>query len=59
MAEFCKECFMNKLLTSKERTKLEEKKIEIVMSNLFTLCEGCKKVDNFVERIVDKKGKDK
>ena len=29
------------------------------MSNLFTLCEGCKKVDNFVERIVDKKGKDK
>lgn len=44
MAEFCKECFVNKLLNSKEQKLYKEGKIEIVESIDNDYCEGCGKI---------------
>ena len=55
MAEFCRKCFVDKLMTSKERENYRNNKIEIIMSDLYTLCEGCGNITNFVKSIKDRK----
>lgn len=57
MAEFCKKCFINKLLTSKEREDYKNNKIEIIMSDSYTLCESCGNTTIFVKSIKDRKEK--
>lgn len=39
MAEFCKECFKNKILTPQERKEIADE--QIVMFPVKDLCEGC------------------
>lgn len=48
MAEFCKECFINILQPS------EDDIANIVISKEPTLCEGCGKINLYVEYIKDK-----
>lgn len=57
MAEFCKECFINKLMSSKERKDYKNNKIEIIMSASYALCEGCGNITNFVDFIKNRRGK--
>lgn len=44
MAEFCRECFVNKILDSKEQELYEEGKLEIIESTDDDYCEGCGKI---------------
>ena len=41
MAEFCKKCFIEKLLTSYERRDYDDGKLSIVMYEDEDFCEGC------------------
>lgn len=41
MAEFCKECFVKKLLSTKEQQRYKEGRLKINLSKEFDFCEGC------------------
>lgn len=41
MAEFCKECFIDGLITSQERRDYEAGKYTIIESDDKDICEGC------------------
>ena len=52
MAEFCKECFINRILSSSEKEKYNKRHLKIVMFNEPDLCEGCGEilpVVNYIE----------
>ena len=51
MAEFCKECFRSKMLTSKENRKIKDE--QIVMFKEDGFCEDCGKVKPLVHYIKD------
>ena len=56
MAEFCRECFVNKILDSKEQELYEEGKLEIIESADDDYCEGCGKI---VPVVIEVKKEDK
>lgn len=49
MAEFCKECFRKKILTSEENRKLKDE--QIIMFEVQGLCEGCGEIKELVNYI--------
>lgn len=51
MAEFCKKCFIKKLLTSSEREDYNNGKLKIVMLEGSDFCEGCGEVAPVVNYI--------
>ncbi len=53
MAEFCKECFMESIITSAERKKIDEGKMEILKSDYDDFCEGCEKIKPIVLEVKD------
>ena len=50
MAEFCKECFKNKLLTVKEREEISDD--QIIMFSVKDFCEGCGKFKYVVDHVI-------
>lgn len=48
MAEFCKKCFIEKLLSTEDQKLYEQHKLNIVESKSKDLCEGCGKFTTFV-----------
>lgn len=52
MAEYCKECFIKKILTTDENKEYEDGLIEIVETNFNDLCEGCGKFVPVVDYII-------
>ena len=50
MAEFCKECFKNKILTVKEREEISDN--QIIMFPVKDFCEGCGKFKYVVDRVI-------
>ena len=50
MAEFCKECFKNKILTVKEREEISDN--QIIMFPVKDLCEGCGELKYVVDRVI-------
>ena len=55
MAEFCRECFVNNILDSKEQKLYEERKLEIIESTDDDYCEGCGKIVPVVIEVKKKK----
>ena len=49
MAEFCKECFKNKILTSHERETIADE--QIIMFPVKDFCEGCGKFTFVVDYV--------
>ena len=41
MAEFCKQCFIEHIMNSREQALVEQEKITFVLSENNDLCEGC------------------
>lgn len=50
MAEFCKECFKNKILTAKEREEISDD--QIIMFPVKDFCEGCGKFTFVVDYVL-------
>ena len=48
MAEFCKECFMKKLITPQERNDYKIGKYKIIESNDNDICESCNQLKPYV-----------
>lgn len=53
MAEFCRECFVNKLLSSEEQQRYKEGRLKIVLSKELDLCEGCGDIKQVVVNYSD------
>lgn len=51
MAEFCKECFRSKILTSEENRKIKDE--HIIMFEKQGFCEGCGEVKKLVHYVED------
>ena len=54
MAEFCKRCFIDRLMDSRDQTLYKQEKITLVMSEDNDFCEECGKILPVVIRIVRK-----
>ena len=52
MAEFCRECFIDKLLTASERADYESGKLKIVMFETPDFCEGCQEIIPIVNYVI-------
>ena len=50
MAEFCKECFKNKILIVKEREEISDN--QIIMFPVKDLCEGCGELKYVVDHVI-------
>ena len=50
MAEFCKECFKNKILTAKEQEEISDD--QIIMFPVKDFCEGCGELKYAVDRVI-------
>lgn len=50
MAEFCKECFKNKILTVKEREEISDD--QIIMFPVKEFCEGCGEIKYVVDHVI-------
>lgn len=48
MAEFCKECFVQKLITLQERKDYVVGKYKIIESNDADICESCCQLKSYV-----------
>ena len=51
MAEFCKECFRSKILTSEENRRIKDE--YIIMFEEQGFCEGCGEVKELVNYVED------
>ena len=52
MAEFCKDCFRNKLLTTKENREITDE--QIIMFKGVDYCEGCGQIKPLVHYVKEK-----
>ncbi|MCM1167220.1 MAG: hypothetical protein NC299_18020 [Lachnospiraceae bacterium] len=53
MAEFCKKCFVEQILTTDEQKKYRNGKIKITESSYDDFCEGCEKIKPIVLEVRD------
>lgn len=55
MAEFCQECFVEKIMSSTEQMLYEMRKLSLQLSEDSELCEGCGKILPVVIAIIPKR----
>lgn len=51
MSEWCKECFIDGLMTTKEQEKVEQGKITFVLTEFNDFCEGCSRMKPVVAEV--------